>query len=376
MFSGEEMKFKMAQVFRMSSVNSSLGSKLEESPRDFHRLYSLEGILGKGGFGTVHAAVRRKDGEHVAVKEVVKSSVNLNDNNIPLEVRLMQQVNDVPGVIRMLDFFDMADSFYIVMERVNNCKDLFDFISEQGPLPEALAKRIFHQLVETVIQCHARGVVHRDIKDENILIDTTNKNVKLIDFGSGAYLHEETYSEFDGTHVYAPPEWIKYRRYFADGLTVWSLGILLFDMVCGDIPFETDAQIKKAALIHPQFHNLKDNDLKHLISQCLTIKVEERIKLENILTHPWIAKSQSLDMIKKCIPKSPFFNLGSLVPNNSLHSSEASSSSFETSSSSSSDFSDTSLASSSPSLPRGSMMSLSTPIAINYPAGHNMINTV
>jgi len=361
----------MSQVFRMSSVNSSMGNKLQEGPRDFHRLYSLEGILGKGGFGTVHAGVRRRDGEQVAVKEVIKSLVNSEDNNIPLEVRLMQQVNDVPGVIRMIDFFDMADSFYIVMERVNNCKDLFDFISEQGPLSETLAKRIFHQLVETVMQCHVRGVVHRDIKDENILIDTSNKNVKLIDFGSGSYLHEETYSEFDGTHVYAPPEWIKYRRYFADGLTVWSLGILLFDMVCGDIPFETDAQIKKAELIHPQFHNLHDNDLKHLISRCLTIRVEERIKLQDILAHPWIAKSQSLEMIKKCLPKSPFFSLGSLVPN-SLHSSEASSSSsFEasSSSSSSSDFSDSSEASSSPSLPRGSMMSLSNPIAINYPMG-------
>jgi serine/threonine protein kinase len=187
----------------------------------------LEGILGKGGFGTVHAGVRRKDGLQVAVKEVTKDSVNhrvkmTEDNKIPLEVALMQLVNDIPGVIRMIDYFDMADSFFVVMERINNCKDLFDFISEKGPLSETSTKKIFHQLVETVLQCHARGVVHRDIKDENILIDTRNKNVKLSYFGSGADLHEETYSEFDGTRVYSPPEWIKYRRYKADGLTVWS----------------------------------------------------------------------------------------------------------------------------------------------------------
>merc|ERR1719400_721533 len=108
------MKFR--NLFRMNSVDSSLGSKLEESPRDFHRLYCLEGILGKGGFGTVHAGLRRRDGLQVAVKEVSKARVINMDphSNLPLEVALMQQVNDVPGVIRMIDYFDMPDCFYIV----------------------------------------------------------------------------------------------------------------------------------------------------------------------------------------------------------------------------------------------------------------------
>ena len=73
------------------------------------------------------------------------------------------------------------------MERFNS-KDLFDFISEQGPLPEAVAKDLFSQLVDTVRLCHQKGVVHRDIKDENILIDINTFKTKLIDFGSGAYL--------------------------------------------------------------------------------------------------------------------------------------------------------------------------------------------
>jgi len=350
----------------MNSVDSSLGSKLEESPRDFHRLYSLEGILGKGGFGTVHAGVRRKDGLQVAVKEVTKDSVNhrvkmTEDNKIPLEVALMQLVNDIPGVIRMIDYFDMADSFFVVMERINNCKDLFDFISEKGPLSETSTKKIFHQLVETVLQCHARGVVHRDIKDENILIDTATHNIKLIDFGSGAHLHDEIYGTFDGTRVYSPPEWIKYRRYKADGLTVWSLGILLYDMACGDIPFETDAQIKRAALIHPNFHRLS-HELQHLISRCLTINVEDRIKLCDILAHPWIARSQSqpMSVIKKCLPASSLFSLGSDISMSS-GSTNCSTSSSESSSCSSSSSSSTSSSSSSSSdrASSASMMSLS-----------------
>jgi len=344
----------------MNSVESSLGSKLEEGPRDFHRLYQLEGILGKGGFGTVHAGVRRKDGEHVAVKEVIKETVNhkvkmTEDNNIPLEVYLMQQVNDVPGVIKMIDYFDMGDSFYIVMERVNNCKDLFDFISEQGPLSEDLSKRIFHQLVETIVQCHVRGVVHRDIKDENIIIDEKTKDIRLIDFGSGALFQNEIYTSFDGTHVYAPPEWIKYHHYHADGLTVWSLGILLYDMVVGDIPFENDAQIKKAALVHPSFHKLSHH-LRDLISCCLTVREDERIKLQEILEHPWISggnlgilasswmvRSQPMEMLKRCLPNNALFSIGSDGMSMASSSNNCSSSSSSSSASSSSSSSDSSM---------------------------------
>jgi len=310
-----KVTMKLKNLFnRLSSTDATTGGKLDEGPRDFHRLYSLEGILGKGGFGTVHAGVRRRDQLQVAVKEVSKARVVNMDpaTELPLEVALMQQVNDVPGVIRMIDYFDMADYFYIVMERVNNCKDLFDFISDKGPLQEGLAKRLFQQIIDTVIQCHNKGVLHRDIKDENILIDLSTNQLKLIDFGSGSYLTDEIYYDFDGTRVYSPPEWVKFRRYRADGLTVWSLGILLYDIVCGDIPFESDAQIKRAQLYWRPELNLS-HDLKDLISRCLAVSQEERIKLNDILSHPWMTRchSQPVDMVKKCIPHTSLFSLTS-----------------------------------------------------------------
>jgi len=307
---------KLKNLFTLSTRESTTG-KLDEGPRDFHRLYSLEGILGKGGFGTVYAGVRRRDLLQVAVKEVSKArAVTMDvDREVPLEVALMQQVNDVPGVIRMIDYFDMADYFYIVMERVNNCKDLFDFISDKGPLQEGLAKRLFQQIIDTVLQCHSKGVLHRDIKDENILIDLSTNQLKLIDFGSGAYAHNEIYTDFDGTRVYSPPEWVKFRRYRADGLTVWSLGILLYDMVCGDIPFESDAQIKRAQLYWRPELNIS-HECKDLISRCLVIEPQSRIKLNQLKTHPWLAKkeSQPLDIsMKKSVTQSDLASLDSMV---------------------------------------------------------------
>jgi serine/threonine protein kinase len=244
--------------------------------------------LGKGGFGVVYSAVRRCDGLEVAVKEVNKDErVVVGNGNLPLEVALMQQLQDVPGVIRFIDYFDMQTCFYIVMERFHS-KDLFDFISEQGPLPEALAKDIFRQLLTTLVSCHQKGVVHRDIKDENILIDLNTFKIKLIDFGSGCFLEDRVYREFQGTRVYSPPEWVNSRAYRPEGLTVWSLGVLLYDMVCGDVPFECDAQISRAQLTW--FPQLKlSEEVKSLITGCLMVNTEDRLTLADVVDHPWFS---------------------------------------------------------------------------------------
>ena len=175
----------------------------------------------------------------------------MNGKKVPLELKLLCTVRKVDGVVRILDFFERDDSFIYILENPSDSIDMFDYISEKGSLDEKVAANFFRQVVQTVLACHSSGVIHRDIKDENILVNLKTGQLKLIDFGSGAFLKVagDHYTEFEGTRVYSPPEWVRCARYLGPEATVWSLGILLYDMVTGDIPFETDEEICSANIV-------------------------------------------------------------------------------------------------------------------------------
>ncbi|XP_042241715.1 serine/threonine-protein kinase pim-3-like [Homarus americanus] len=249
-------------------------------------------VLGKGGFGTVYAGTRVKDGAPVAIKLIAKNRVPawgvVNGERVPMEVALLLRVAHIPQVVRLLDWLERDDSFLLILERPDPCKDLYDYVTERGPLPEQEARDLMIQVVTMVLSCHMAGVIHRDIKDENLLV-TTDKHgrvaLKLIDFGSGAFfVRDKVYTDFEGTKVYSPPEWIIHNQYQGVPATVWSLGILLYDLVFGDIPFEYEEQIVSARL---QFRLPVSDECQRLIRWCLQVQPGDRPSLEQILQHPW-----------------------------------------------------------------------------------------
>ena len=194
------------------------------------------------------------------------------------------------------------------MERPSKCVDLWDFIDQHGPIKETVAKSFFAQILKSCMDMKAKGVLHRDIKDENILVDMNSLELKLIDFGAGSHYTSEPLDTFHGTRVYAPPEWIVNEKCKGDESTVWSLGVLLYNMIYGDIPFEQDSDIvscnldfKKYSNIntrnfyygHGKMSNSGPTDLKEvrdLITKCLRVNTNERIKLDEIFNHTWFSK--------------------------------------------------------------------------------------
>lgn len=305
------IKFKFSKLFRLSSRSKSKCSKHKEQERNltkdrcFESEYILEGVIGRGGFGTVHKAIRKSDDLEVAVKIVPKDHIlvplekTASTENVPVEVVMLRQVSDVPGVVKLLDYFETPSSYLIVMELFTSC-DLFDLISQCGHLSEDVAQEIFGQIVESLIDCKSRQVLHGDIKDENVLIDLQSGQAKLIDFGSSSWWPPQVrhcqnplvYSQFQGTRVYAPPEWTVWKQYTADGLSVWSLGVLLYDMLYGDIPFQTDQEICSSELVWHSNINISE-EVKHLVTRCLDRNPSSRPSLEEVHQHPWIRSSTS-----------------------------------------------------------------------------------
>ena len=257
----------------------------------FKANYIYDRILGKGGFGIVYEGFRWSDGLPVAVKCIEKSSVNswgfVDGVRVPLELCLMCQVSCIAGVIQVLDASETKSQFFIVMERPTSCRDLFDFISERVVLSEAMAKSFFRQALQTIYECYQAGVLHRDIKDENILIDLQTYKLKLIDFGAGAYVKETPFDDFSGTLMYAPPEWLKYKTYNGMELTVWTLGIFLYIMVFGQIPFKDKQQVLRGSVVFKETQNISA-DCQNLILSMLEVYPENRPTLDQVLSHPWL----------------------------------------------------------------------------------------
>ncbi|XP_059716682.1 serine/threonine-protein kinase pim-1-like, partial [Haemorhous mexicanus] len=263
--------------------------KAQEALQERYRLGSL---LGRGGFGSVFAATRLSDGAPVAIKRVPRKRVRhwgeLPDGTrAPLEIVLLDKVStSFPGVVQLLEWLELPNKIVMVLERPERCQDLQHFIRARRFLPEEVARELFRQVLEAVRHCTSCGVLHRDIKPENILVDLATGQAKLIDFGCGTYLQDTAYTHFAGTPSYSPPEWNHYGWYYGRPATIWSLGILLHQMVCGEHPFRTGWNICWGhQLLLPQGLS---QECKDLIRRCLAVHFLDRPTLEDLFCDPWV----------------------------------------------------------------------------------------
>ncbi|XP_057893848.1 serine/threonine-protein kinase pim-1-like [Melospiza georgiana] len=214
------------------------------------------------------------------------SSSQPDGTRVPMEIVLMEKVGSgCHSIIQLLDWFELPDSFVLVLERPERSRDLLELLREQQFLSEEAARWLFRQVLEAVWHCTACGVWHGDIKAENLLVDPHSGSLKLIDFGCGTFFHDHPCREFAGTHMYCPPEWLCLGFYREAPATVWSLGVLLYVMVCGCFPFRDDHDTVSGQLF---FWRQVSPECQHLIRWCLGKHPVDRAELEDIWRHPWL----------------------------------------------------------------------------------------
>lgn len=271
-------------------------SRLRTNETLMQKRYVVGKEINRGGFGRVYDATRVRDGLSVAIKKLTKSKicdwVRLNGHRAPLEVALMKRVAGVKGCVELIDWCELPSSFDIVMERVNG-KDMFDVLTVNKSFTEYKCWVYFEQVVAMAIGCRKVGVVHRDIKDENLIVESNARTLKLIDFGCGAFsgTKDSLFDEFSGTVQYSTPEWLQLGMYRGGSSTVWTLGLLLFNMVCGDIPFKTDAEICCGQL---NFNGKASAPMRRLIERMLSVNSTLRPTLDDILKDDWMLKMAAL----------------------------------------------------------------------------------
>ncbi|KAM9615693.1 PAS domain-containing serine/threonine-protein kinase isoform 2-T3 [Morphnus guianensis] len=264
---------------------------------EYAKNYNTLHLIGKGSFGFVWTARGKKDHQEVVVKFIWKERV-LEDcwvddpdlGRVTQEIAILLKLQH-PSIIKVLDVFENEHFFQLVMEKHGSGLDLFTFIDNQPNLDEPLASYIFRQLVSAVGYLHCRNILHRDIKDENIVI-AEDFTIKLVDFGSAAYLEPgKLFYTFCGTIEYCSPEVLSGKPYHGPELEMWSLGVTLYTLVLGENPF-CELEEAMAAVLNPPRPVSKG--LMDLIAGLLHPVPEQRTTLAMLAEDCWLKQPVNL----------------------------------------------------------------------------------
>ncbi|KAL2128731.1 hypothetical protein VTI74DRAFT_8721 [Chaetomium olivicolor] len=252
--------------------------------------------MGQGAYGQVKLARYRSTGKKCVLKYVTKRRILVDTwtrdrrlGTVPLEIHVLDYLRRDglrhPNIVEMEDFFEDDVNYYIEMVPHGlPGMDLFDYIELRTNMDEQESRSIFVQVARAIHHLHTKAlVVHRDIKDENVILDGEGR-IKLIDFGSAAYIKSGPFDVFVGTIDYAAPEVLAGKPYGGKEQDVWALGILLYTIIYKENPFYSIDEIMDRDLRVP--YTISDESID-LIRKMLNRDVKARYTIEEVLTHPW-----------------------------------------------------------------------------------------
>nr|XP_057935450.1 serine/threonine-protein kinase SIK2 isoform X2 [Doryrhamphus excisus] len=253
--------------------------------------YDIERTLGKGNFAVVKLARHRITKTEVAIKIIDKTQLDaVNLEKIYREVQIMKML-DHPHIIKLYQVMETKNMLYLVTEYAKN-GEIFDYLAKHGPLSEMEARRKFWQILSAVEYCHNRNIVHRDLKAENLLLDG-HMNIKIADFGFGNFFQPgEPLATWCGSPPYAAPEVFEGQQYEGPQLDIWSMGVVLYVLVCGALPFDGPTlPVLRQRVLEGRFRipYFMTEDCEHLIRRMLVLDPSKRLSVAQIKEHKWMA---------------------------------------------------------------------------------------
>ncbi|XP_029983355.1 MAP/microtubule affinity-regulating kinase 3a isoform X14 [Sphaeramia orbicularis] len=223
------------QEISTRSARTGVRSRSSEEPHVGN--YRLLKTIGKGNFAKVKLARHILTGREVAIKIIDKTQLNPNSlQKLFREVRIMKILNH-PNIVKLFEVIETERTLYLVMEYASG-GEVFDYLVAHGRMKEKEARAKFRQIVSAVQYCHQKHIVHRDLKAENLLLDA-DMNIKIADFGfSNEFTLGNKLDTFCGSPPYAAPELFQGKKYDGPEVDVWSLGVILYTLVSGSLPFD------------------------------------------------------------------------------------------------------------------------------------------
>lgn len=222
------------QKSALSAAYAELGKELTSGKLKSIGSYTMGKIIGEGTFGKVRLGTHRLTGTRVAIKQVPKA----HSASLTREIHHHRRLHH-PNVMQLYEVLATESYIWMVTELCAG-GELYDYLVERSTMHEPEARRIFGQLCLAVAYVHERGIVHRDLKLENVLLDE-KCNVKLGDFGfTREYEAKRLMETYCGTTGYAAPEMLAGRKYTGQEVDIWSLGVILYALLCGALPFDDD----------------------------------------------------------------------------------------------------------------------------------------
>ncbi|KAM9786690.1 MAP/microtubule affinity-regulating kinase 3a isoform X5 [Syngnathus typhle] len=273
------------------SSRSGVRSRSSDEPQQPHvGNYRLLKTIGKGNFAKVKLARHILTGREVAIKIIDKTQLNPNSlQKLFREVRIMKILNH-PNIVKLFEVIETERTLYLVMEYASG-GEVFDYLVAHGRMKEKEARAKFRQIVSAVQYCHQKHIVHRDLKAENLLLDA-DMNIKIADFGfSNEFTLGNKLDTFCGSPPYAAPELFQGKKYDGPEVDVWSLGVILYTLVSGSLPFdgqnlkELRERVLRGKYRIPFYMS---TDCENLLKRFLVLNPAKRGTLEQIMKDRWI----------------------------------------------------------------------------------------